>query len=230
MKSTTIASEKTRPFYVKLKRSPMADWFIPEIIKNTKIKKQKLPKTSLKGEFQIKRFGYFHKHAWYFFENDDVTGWLPLKSVRNNYRRLAVEPVTSDNHQVVASYLAVAKMMLNYAGAPVSDTEMNDLFELSVDEVPLPADFFTVIVDQIGSFKNLSGKKLRRLRSHLRRERPIMMWLGSNNSHPQTAILLTGFNKKVFFYLDPSTGNVHAITKKALLKRWKAARHLAISY
>ncbi|MBW1605857.1 hypothetical protein [Lactobacillus sp. Sy-1] len=230
MKSTTIASEETRSFYVKLKRSPMADWFVPELEHQVKIRKIKIPRQVAKGEFKISRFGYFNKHAWYFFNDDPVTGWLPLKSVRNNYRRLAVSAVKQPADDAQSSYATTALMLLRYAGSDVTIATLSSLFNNSQMEIPLPADFFTIIVQQAGSFKNLSNKKLRRLRKHLRRERPIMMWVGGLHGSLGTSILLTGFNKKLFFYIDPQTGTVNTIAKKQLLKRWKAANFLAISY
>ncbi|MHA8110847.1 hypothetical protein ACYATP_05045 [Lactobacillaceae bacterium Melli_B4] len=226
MKSTTIASEKTHAFYVKLKHAPMVDWFVPELVQQSKLDKQKLPKNILKHEFKVTRFGYFNKHAWYFFDDGELTGWLPLKNVRDNYRRLAVPPMVQSGDQMLSSYLTVALMMLKYAGSDVSMAQIKRLFADSLPEMPTPADFFTLIVDQAGSFKNLSNKKMRRVRNHLRRERPIMMWLG----RPQAAILLTGFNKKLFFYVDPVTGQTQTMTKKQLVKRWKAEGFIAISY
>ncbi|MHA8138316.1 cysteine peptidase family C39 domain-containing protein [Lactobacillaceae bacterium Scapto_B20] len=226
MKSTTIASEKTHAFYVKLKHAPMVDWFVPELVQQPKFHKKKLPKDMLKHEFKITRFGYFHKHAWYFFDNDDLTGWLPLKNVRNNYRRLAVPPMVQPGDKMIDSYLMVALMMLRYAGSDVSMQQITEIFDDSLPEMPTPSDFFTIIVEYAGSFKNLSNKKLRRVRNHLRRERPIMMWLG----RPHASILLTGFTKKLFFYIDPVTGQTQTMTKKQLLKRWKAEGFIAISY
>ncbi|UQS86853.1 C39 family peptidase [Nicoliella spurrieriana] len=230
MKSTTIASEKTHAFYVKLKRSPRAYWFVPELEHQVKVRKIKIPKQVARGEFMVTRFGYFNKHAWYFFNNDPVSGWLPLKGVRDNYRRLAVNAEKQRTDDLQGSYVTSALMMLEYVGNELPLTRLRTLLSDNTNGFPMPADFFTIFVEHVGSFKNLSNKKLRRIRNQLRRERPVMMWVKNLSEQNAFAIVLTGFSKKRFFYINPITGQVNIIDKKQLLKMWKAAGYLAISY
>ncbi|GLB47094.1 hypothetical protein WR164_10730 [Philodulcilactobacillus myokoensis] len=231
MKSNTIASEKTPVFYVKLKKSAIDAWYLPDL-KMKPLAKRKIPKELVKREFKIDSIAFFKKHVWYHFETmttDQSKGWIHYKLFRRNYCRLDVVPIKREQECFLDEDLAAIRMVFQYYGAPVSYHQLINQINHPIDLHFKPNDLFEIFVNETGSFEDLTKKTFRRITHQLLRCHPVIMWISLLNGD-QCPIVLIGFNHRTFFYNDPRNGNFNLISRVHLNRMWKKAGSFAISY
>ncbi|MCL0318301.1 C39 family peptidase [Apilactobacillus xinyiensis] len=230
MKNKEIAFENLMPFYVKLKRSRMEKWCLQEMTQSKK-EKRSFKRSDNNTEFMINKMGFYKKHAWFHFDDSiNGAGWVPFKFVRNNYRRLNIEPLSCETNDKKMYFCAV-KMMLNFAGINIDSTTFDKYINVSQYNhfTYTPQHFFNIFVNLKGSYKDLTNKSFRRVRSRLLRNRPVMLWI-KDYSGTIVPIVVVGFNRRVFIYNDPLSGTMKEITVKSLNKHWRKCHYFALSY
>ena len=93
-----------------------------------------------------------------------------------------------------------------------------------------PHEFSKFLIKEVGTFKDLSFKSTLQIRDQIMRQRPVILWIQKERCDYLQSIIIVGFNRRLFFYLDPlSKGGLKVITRKQLLKRWKRANYQGIS-
>ncbi|UQS85130.1 C39 family peptidase [Apilactobacillus apisilvae] len=220
MKSNTIASERINPFYVRLKHLKIEKWYVNEM-QDTKSNRCSFSKENNYTKLEIDKIGFYKKQLWYHFCSSVEEGWVAHKFVRKNYRLLKLH--FNVDHRYENAVIA-AQALLSYSGY---DLSLNEVIKFTKDKYSYkPNDFFKLFINNKGSFKLLTNKSYRRVRSQLLRNRPVLMWL-DDNKH---CVIIIGFNRRVFFYKDAYDGLNKTITISQLTRRWKKSGYLAFSY
>lgn len=219
MKSNSIANENVPHFYVRLKHRKMEKWYVNEM-QAGKSQRKAFNHSDEKAKFEIDQIGFYQKHLWFHFESESDAGWIPNKFIRKNYRILNLQ-ASKDNTE--ASNEEKALSVLVHFSRP--DFDVYDKLGKITDNLS-DATFKSILVKSVGSYKDLTKKSYRRVRSQINRNRPVMLWGRRDNQ----CIVLFGFNHRVFFYFDPEDGLNKIITVKELTKLWKRSGYKAISY
>ena len=223
MKFRTIANERTSLFYLKLKHPYLKIWYLNQLA-STDSNKRIITGKALKKEFRINRITFFRKHIWCHFINDQIRGWILLKFFRKNYCRLAVSKV--DPKGIVNCFWETVLMLYKYKKRSNGNL---DRILYSIDAQHLkyarrPRYFMQFLIKRIGTFKDLSHKSTRRIRDQIMRQRPVILWIKGLHFDVLQSIIVVGFKRRSFFYLDPlDHTKFHIIARKPLLKLWEAA-------
>ncbi len=213
MRSQTIANEKISPFYLKLKRRLRSNGYYLHLTSMPSVRQ--FNHRHLNQEILVNQLAFFKKHFWCKFHYQGLRGWIPLKAFRKNYCRLKLPPLQLKYYKLDSA--AACTLILCYYKRPASRV-ISLIHAHHLNANSSISQFFRVIVNQVGSFKNLSNKSVRRIRNQIRCQRPVIVWLNSYR-----VILLEGFNRRVFFYFDPLKKSENLITRKHFLKQWKRA-------
>ncbi len=91
-------------------------------------------------------------------------------------------------------------------------------------------DLTELIISQTHSIRDLNSVDFRKLDKQLIRRRPILVKVSGIDNLKSSLILLTGFNRKIYYYNDPWTGRLESISQNHLRKHWKRGNLEAISY
>ncbi|WP_283679915.1 C39 family peptidase [Lentilactobacillus sp. Marseille-Q4993] len=232
MKKTSIASETPHPFYIRLGSIPGEQWYLQDIedADDTLLKRIKLPETIWNQDLLVDKINFFNKQAWYHFKYDNFEGWLPKKNVKKTFRRLAIPPLKQQTQTDLDNQVAALQMVLQSAGANLSDDEIkNQIGDWNQNDDSL-ADLSHIIIDATHSIKDLRRANFKQLENQIMRRRPVILKVAGVNNLKTSLIVLIGFNKKIFYYNDPWTGHLESISTTHLKKHWQNRRVEAISY
>lgn len=219
MKSNAIASERVPAFYVRLKHRRVEKWYISNM-QDAKSERQSFRHEDELTKFEIDQIGFFQNHLWFHFNNEVANGWIPNKFIRKNYRVLNLTQIEFDDTNSNEANALATLVHFSKPDYPVFEKIDPTVVNFTDKE------YKTVLVNSVGSYKNITKKSFRRLRSQISRNRPVLIWGRRDNQ----CLVLFGFNHKVFFYYDPEDGLKKVITIKELTKLWKKSGYKAISY
>lgn len=228
MKKTTVADENTQLFFVRLRKIPGEHWYLAE--KNNYQSKTKIPRNLLTQDFNINQISFFNNHVWYHFDNGGINGWLVKNNIRRTFRRLAVKPIKQATASDLDNYSAVLEMMFDYAGHPVTPQELKQRVEQWHQQSSSFLDLSELIIAKTNSIKDLNNADFRQLNRQLLRGRPVMIRTNDLNNLKSSVVLLTGFNRRTYYYNNPWTGKLEVMSQKHLKRFWKNGDFEAISY
>lgn len=222
MRSRTLASERTRYFYAKLKRPSLFSWYLINL--GNKINRwHRLSSAQKQYEFKIDQIAFFKKHFWYHFNMNAINGWIPAKHFRKNYCRLQLPKVITTSK--VNSELASVIMLCTYVRP---NLKVDSIIEQYQMQKPRSVnDLFMMIASRLGRFQNVPHKSSRRIRNQIRHQRPVVMKI-SHHGQPMS-VVISGFNRRVFMYVTPQDSRLHLITRQRLLKAWRKCNYQAFS-
>lgn len=232
LEKTTIANEKTSRFFVRLRRIPGEHWYLAngnEKHVNPK-NKIKVPDSIKAQDFLIDEISFFNKLVWYHFTCGDLEGWLPKRNIRKTFRRLDVEPIKQPTQSDIDNQCTAILMLLNSAGISVDVSDIRDKVEKWHAQSGTLMDLSDLIISLTHSIRDLNGVDFRKLDKQLLRRRPILVKVAGLDNLKSSLILLTGFNRKLYYYNDPWTGKLESISQNHLRKHWKRGNLEAISY
>lgn len=226
MHQKMIAREKTNQFAVKLRRPQIAYRLIPRF-RSRGIHRYRLTKAKLKQVFIIDQVAYYGKHFWYHI-NDQQPGWLPAKYFRKNYCQLQVNklPLQKALNSAWQNFLT----LYHYCHPELPLQPLIKGFKTINARLEHPLDLQGPIIRYLNTFHNISGKSFRRLRFQLWRQRPVILWVRGLHQNVAQTIILTGYNRRIFFYRDPLQHNCLAeISKKNLNQIWSKNHFWGVS-
>ncbi|MBU9788356.1 hypothetical protein KOM07_02090 [Lentilactobacillus sp. G22-6] len=231
MEKTTIANEKTNRFFVRLRRIPGEHWYLAtNTEKNVMLDDRvKVPDDIKAQDFLIDQISFFNKQIWYHFTRDDLVGWLPKRNIRKTFRRLAVQPVKQATQSDIDNECAAVKMLLTSANASITDEALKAAVEKWRKQSDNLIDLSELIISQTHSIRDLSRANFRQLNKQLLRRRPVVIKVAGLDNLKSSLIVLTGFNRKLYYYNDPWTGRLESISQNHLRKHWKRGNLEAIS-
>lgn len=232
MEKTTIANEKTNRFFVRLRRIPGEHWYLATNDERnvTGDDRVKMPDNLKTRDFLIDQISFFNKQIWYHFTRDDLVGWLPKRNIRKTFRRLDVEPIKQKTQADVDNQCAAVKMLLKSAGSQISDQDLKAAIEAWRKDSDQLIDLSELVIAQTHSIRDLNRVNFRQLNKQLLRRRPIVIKVAGVDNLKSSLIVLTGFNRKLYYYNDPWTGRLESISQNHLRKHWQHGNLEAISY
>ncbi len=232
MEKTTIANEKTNPFFVRLRRIPGEHWYLDELDSNhMNIESRiKVPETILATDFLVDQIVFFHKLVWYHFVNGELTGWLPRRNIRKNFLRINVTAIKQETQADEANAYAAVQMLLDSDEVQFNKDNLKLIISRWHGNSGNLVDLNHLVVSKTNTIKDLNGAHLRQIYKQLSRRRPIIMRVGGLNNLKSSLIVLTGYNKKLYFYNDPWTGRLESVSRMYLKKYWQKGHLQAISY
>lgn len=232
MEKTTIANEKTNRFFVRLRRIPGEHWYLategPKI--TTTSSKVKIPDEIKTQDFLIDQISFFNKQIWYHFTYGDLSGWLPKRNIRKTFRRLDVPAIKQETHADIDNQSAALMMLLRNAGSDISYPDLKAAVEKWQRTNTGLIGLSDLIISETHSIRDLNKGNLRQLDKQLLRRRPIVLRVNGLNNLKSSLIVLTGFNRKLYFYNDPWTGRLESVSENHLKKHWLQGHVEAISY
>lgn len=232
MEKTTIANEKTNRFFVRLRRIPGEHWYIAS--ENGKItnssQKIKIPEDIKTQDFLIDQISFFNKQIWYHFTRDDIAGWLPKRNIRKTFRRLDVPPKKQPTQADVDNQATAFSILLESAGIQAPYDDIKQVVEKWQATGSGLVGLNSLVISKTHSIRDLNHVNLRQIDKQLLRRRPIVMRVGGLNNLKSSLIVLTGFNRKLYFYNDPWTGKLESVSQNHLKKHWLRGNFEAISY
>ncbi|GAY73833.1 papain-like cysteine protease family protein [Lentilactobacillus kosonis] len=232
MRKISIANERPNPFYVRLKPVAGDYWYIKDLDDATDKSNRKVsfPDNLIGQDLLIDEISFFNKRAWYKFTIDNISGWILKRSVKANYRRLAIAPLIQATQSDVDNQVTALVMLLTSAqGTPDSDTILEAVKQWNDVSTDL-IDLKSLIISQTNSIKDLRKVNFRQLQKHLMRRKPVLLRVAGMNNLKNSFILLVGFNKHTIYYNDPWTGRLEAISAGHLKKHLYNNTVDAISY
>ncbi|GAF35945.1 papain-like cysteine protease family protein [Lentilactobacillus farraginis] len=232
MEKTTIANEKTNRFFVRLRRIPGEHWYLategPKI--TTSSRRVKVPDEIRTQDFLIDQISFFNKQIWYHFTHDDLSGWLPKRNIRKTFRRLDVPVVKQETQADIDNQAAALMMLLKSANSHISYDDLKAAIAKWQRSQTGLIGLSDLIISETHSIRDLNKANLRKLDKQLLRRRPIVLRVGGLNNLRSSLIVLTGFNRKLYFYNDPWTGRLESVSENHLRKHWLRGNLEAISY
>ncbi|MFD1126278.1 papain-like cysteine protease family protein [Lentilactobacillus raoultii] len=232
MEKTTIANEKTNRFFVRLRRIPGEHWYLaaegPKITAASR--KVKVPDEIRTQDFLIDQISFFNKQIWYHFTYGDLSGWLPKRNIRKTFRRLDVPAIKQATQADIDNQLAALAMLLKTAGCQISEQQLRTAIEEWQSTNTGLIGLSDLIISETHSIRDLNEVNLRQLDKQILRRRPIILKVGGLDNLKSSLIVLTGFNRKLYFYNDPWTGRLESISENHLKKHWLHGNLEAISY
>lgn len=232
MEKTTIANEKTSRFFVRLRRIPGEHWYLANgNEKNVNPKnKIKVPDSIKAQDFLIDEISFFNKLVWYHFTCGDLEGWLPKRNIRKTFRRLDVAPIKQATQSDIDNQFTAILMLLESSGATVDPAALKVEVEKWHGSAGTLMELSDLIISKTHSIRDLNGVNFRKLDKQLLRRRPILVRVAGMDNLKSSLILLTGFNRKTYYYNDPWTGKLESISQQHLRKHWTRGNLEAISY
>ena len=228
MKKTTVADEHTKDFFVRLRKIPGDHWYLPE--KGNKKNKAKMPISYLTRDFSVNQISFFDNQVWYYFEGENTSGWLAKRNISKAFRRLAVEPVKQKTATDLDNYVAALTMLFNYADTPIDEQELREWAHNWHENSSKLLDLSELIIKQTNSIRDLNQADFRQLNRQLLRGRPILLRANGLDNLKSNVIVLTGFNRKQYYYNNPWSGKLEVISQKHLKQYWRNGSFEAISY
>ncbi|WP_268913293.1 papain-like cysteine protease family protein [Lentilactobacillus sp. SPB1-3] len=233
MRKISIANERPNPFYVRLKPVAGDNWYIRDLDDATDKSNRKVsfPDSVAGQDLLIDELSFFNKQAWYKFTIDDISGWILKRSVKANYRRLAIKPIQQESQSDIDNQ-ATALMMLLTSGSRDSigyDVVLDAVKKWNDTSTDL-IDLKSIIIDHTHSIKDLRKVNMRQLQTQLMRRKPILLRVAGMNNLKNSFILIVGFNKHTIYYNDPWTGRLEIISTGHLKKHLYENTVDAISY
>jgi uncharacterized protein YvpB len=232
LKKTTIASEKTSRFFVRLRRIPGEHWYLATDAetKVTSKDKTRIPDDIKAQDFLIDEIRFFNKLVWYHFTFGDLSGWLPKRNIRKTFRRLDVAPLKQATQSDIDNQCTALLMLLRSSGSSISAAALKKAVEQSYGNSGHLIDLSELIISETHSIRDLNRANFRQLNKQLMRRRPVVIKVAGVDNLKSSYILLTGFNRKLYYYNDPWTGRLESISQNYLRKHWKRGDLEAISY
>lgn len=228
MKKTTVADEHTKPFYVRLRKIPGDHWYLPE--KGNSKNKEKMPKSYLTHDFNINQISFFDNQVWYYFENENNSGWLAKRNISKSFRRLDVKSMKQQSATDLDNYVTALMMLFNYANSSINEAALRDWVQQWHDNSSKLLDLSELIIKQTSSIRDLNQADFRQLKRQLLRGRPILLKANGLNNLKSNVIVLTGFNRKLYYYNNPWSGKLEVMSQNHLKHFWRNGDYEAISY
>nr|WP_252892819.1 hypothetical protein [Lentilactobacillus otakiensis] len=141
-----------------------------------------------------------------------------------------VEPIKQATQSDIDNQCTAILMMLKSSGADVTTDDIKEAVEKWHNESGTLMDLTELIISQTHSIRDLNSVDFRKLDKQLIRRRPILVKVSGIDNLKSSLILLTGFNRKIYYYNDPWTGRLESISQNHLRKHWKRGNLEAISY
>ncbi|UDM31780.1 C39 family peptidase [Lentilactobacillus laojiaonis] len=232
MKSKTIVNEETREFYVRLRRMARDYWYLSEEngTEINQLVKVDLPNTLKNKEILINKISIFNHQIWYHFNYGSISGWLLKKHLKNNFRRLTIEPIKQNSESDIDNECAAFLMMLRYAGSSISPTQLkNEILKLDLKQSNM-LSLGQVVINETDSIKDLSKMSFKQIKRQILRKRPIVIKTSGLNNLKSNIIIIVGFNHKTYYFNNPWTGSLESLTQQQLKKLWIKGNLEAISY
>lgn len=232
MEKTTIANERTKRFFVRLRRIPGEHWYLAtDSEKNVDSSdRTKIPDDLKTQDFLIDQISFFNKQIWYHFSCEGLSGWLPKRNIRKTFRRLDVEPIKQATQADIDNQCAALKMLLRDAGSQISDQALKQAVQKWRDSAEPLIGLRDLIISETHSIKDLNRVDFRQLNKQLLRRRPIVVRVAGVDNLKSSFIILTGFKRKLYYYNDPWTGRLESVSQNHLKKYWHHGNLEAISY
>jgi hypothetical protein len=219
MRHNSIASEYVPHFFVKLKKRRFEKWYVNKMQLDKKCRKY-FNESDYQKTLEIDQIGFCKKHFWYHFNTNSVDGWIPIKFIRKNYHVLVLPKLDGN----MFSRLDVATLWLLIKFSFVKSCPQELRIEiLNADE---SFDLRKSILKYIGSYKDLTNKSFRCVKSQISRNRLVILQHRTTGQY----LILYGFQRRVFFYLDISKQVNRKITVSQLSHLWKSNQYMAFSY
>lgn len=171
--------------------------------------------------------------------------YKPAKKKAPKRKMLDITPISQFPELPTGCEITAVAMLMDYKGVDLSKTDIADEIPYSPDGdmetgfwgnpyddsgytmyPPAWADLFN---QYLGSFTDLSGASLTKLRATLKDNKPIVAWI-NYHGQPAHSVLLIGYNQDTLTFNDPYTGKRKTMTAE---KFWKIASyqgHRAMTY
>lgn len=121
-------------------------------------------------------------------------------------------------------------MLLGSANTDLSDDVLTQAIEKWRQQSTKLIDLSELIISQTHSIRDLNRVNFRQLNKQILRRRPVIIKVAGIDNLKSSLIVLTGFNRKLYYYNDPWTGRLESISQNHLKKHWQHGNLEAISY
>jgi len=143
---------------------------------------------------------------------------------------LDVDPIKQATQSDIDNQCTAILMLLESSGIQLSVDDLKaDVEKWNAGSGSL-MELSDLIISKTHSIRDLNGANFRKLDKQLLRRRPILVKVAGMDNLKSSLILLTGFNRKTYYYNDPWTGKLESISQQHLRKHWKRGNLEAISY
>lgn len=218
-------------YYLKKKNGSVYSGFLNRKYKGKKILTYYDSKGRLKtGTFKVSKVEY---------KSTKKTG--KIYSVRNLAKALCQLPELPTGCEITSW-----TMMVNFAGVNISKTAAADIMPKSSDPnkgfmgspylstgvgmVVYPDGLKSITKKRLGSYVNLSGCSLNKIKTKLNDKHLVLVWVNPLDGFLSHTVALTGYNKSGFFYNDPWTGKKEFMSYEKFKTIWTANSSRALSY
>nr|WP_054654927.1 C39 family peptidase [Secundilactobacillus silagei] len=179
-----------------------------------------------------------------FTYNHKQTGWIEQKAtVTSTYRLYA--PMIGQRPQLpTGCEITATAMMLQFGGAKVD--KMSLAKEMPRSSNPnkgfvgspysasgwyvFPGGLMGVVKAHMGTAKNMTGASLTSIKSQVRRNHLVVVWVANVDGFSNHALTVTGYSKSRIYYNDPWTKQRTSMTNSAMTTHRKADANRALSY
>lgn len=222
---------KKNHYYFKKKTGAAHKGFLTVKFKGKKIRKYFDKNGKLKhGSFKVGKVSY---------KSTKKIG--KIYSYRNLAPALCQRPKLPTGCEIVSW-----TMMANFAGVKISMIEAAKAMPKSSDPnkgfmgspfrsggsglIVYPNGLKSITKKYLGSFVNLSGCKISKIKEKLRKKHLVLLWVRGLDGFESHTIALTGYCKNTFFYNDPWTGKSSSMSENRMLRLWSGNSKRAMSY
>lgn len=219
MKHNSLAIEYVPHFFVKLKKRRMEKWYLRKMQLDKKCRNY-FNVSDHQKILEVDQIGFYNKCFWYHFRSNSLDGWVPIKFIRKNYHVLLL-PQLNDNISVSSSVVTLW-LLVQFSYVKSCPRKWKSEI-LNTDE---SLKLSQLLLKYIGSYKDLTKKSLRRVKTQIIRNRPVVLQHRTNGQ----CLILYGFGHRVFFYLDVTNQDNKIITVNQLSHLWKSHDYTAFSY
>lgn len=180
------------------------------------------------------KFTYNHTH----------TGWIEQKATVTSTYRLYAPLIGQRPELPTGCEITATAMMLQFGGAKVDKMSLAKEMPRSSDPnkgfvgspysssgwYVYPGGLMGVVKKHMGTAKNMTGASLTSIKSQVRRNHLVVVWVANWDGFSNHALTVTGYSKSRIYYNDPWTKKRTSMSNTTMTSHRKGDAYRALSY
>lgn len=179
-----------------------------------------------------------------FTYNHSYTGWIQQKATVTSTYRLYAPLIGQRPELPTGCEVTATAMMLQFGGAKVDKMSLAKEMPRSSDPnkgfvgspysssgwYVYPGGLMGVVKAHMGTAKNMTGASLTSIKSQVRRNHLVVVWIANWDGFSNHAVTVTGYSKTRMYYNDPWTKKRTSMANSTMTSHRKADANRALSY